>query len=97
MLLVGGEFPAAETAAPARGTSRAATGHAVRSPRGHTGRHPGRHPAGRGLAVELRHGDSAALQGLMEVRRLLEPVATALATITFHDQSDTLRHCSGSK
>jgi len=34
---------------------------------------------GLGGAVELLQGDSAALLDLMEVRRLLEPVATALA------------------
>jgi DNA-binding FadR family transcriptional regulator len=34
---------------------------------------------GLGGAVELLQGDSVALQDLMEVRRLLEPVATALA------------------
>ncbi|MEW2811029.1 FadR/GntR family transcriptional regulator [Streptomyces massasporeus] len=34
---------------------------------------------GLGGAVELLQGDSAALQDLMEVRRLLEPAATALA------------------
>jgi DNA-binding FadR family transcriptional regulator len=34
---------------------------------------------GLGGAVELLQGDAAALRDLMEVRRLLEPVATALA------------------
>lgn len=34
LALVGGEFPATESAAPARGTSRATTGQAVRSPVG---------------------------------------------------------------
>ncbi|MEV0198316.1 FadR/GntR family transcriptional regulator [Nonomuraea sp. NPDC050691] len=41
---------------------------------------------GLGGAVELLQGDSAALQDLMEVRRLLEPVATALAAIRISDE-----------
>ncbi|MFE1117469.1 FadR/GntR family transcriptional regulator [Streptomyces rochei] len=40
---------------------------------------------GLGGAVELLQGDSTALQDLMEVRRLLEPVATALAAIRITD------------
>jgi GntR family transcriptional repressor for pyruvate dehydrogenase complex len=40
---------------------------------------------GLGGAVELLQGDSAALQDLMEVRRLLEPVATALAATRISD------------
>ncbi|MER5428453.1 FadR/GntR family transcriptional regulator [Streptomyces sp. NPDC002588] len=41
---------------------------------------------GLGGAVELLLGDSAALQDLMEVRRLLEPVATALAALRISDE-----------
>ncbi|WP_069768006.1 FadR/GntR family transcriptional regulator [Streptomyces sp. LUP30] len=41
--------------------------------------------AGLGGAVELLQGDSAALQDLMEVRRLLEPAATALAATRISD------------
>ncbi|GGN10292.1 FadR/GntR family transcriptional regulator [Streptomyces fuscichromogenes] len=41
---------------------------------------------GLGGAVELLQGDSAALQDLMEVRRLLEPVATALAATRITDE-----------
>ncbi|WP_329416258.1 FadR family transcriptional regulator [Streptomyces sp. NBC_00704] len=41
--------------------------------------------AGLGGAVELLQGDSAALQDLMEVRRLLEPAATALAAARISD------------
>lgn len=41
---------------------------------------------GIGGAVELLQGDSAALQDLMEVRRLLEPVATALAATRISDE-----------
>ncbi|WP_328825930.1 FadR family transcriptional regulator [Streptomyces sp. NBC_00252] len=40
---------------------------------------------GLGGAVELLQSDSAALQDLMEVRRLLEPVATALAATRISD------------
>jgi GntR family transcriptional regulator, transcriptional repressor for pyruvate dehydrogenase complex len=40
---------------------------------------------GLGGAVELLQGDSAALLDLMEVRRLLEPVATALAATRITD------------
>ncbi|MDW8804888.1 FadR/GntR family transcriptional regulator [Streptomyces scabiei] len=40
---------------------------------------------GLGGAVELLQGDSAALQDLMEVRRLLEPVATGLAALRISD------------
>ncbi|MFJ8547073.1 FadR/GntR family transcriptional regulator [Streptomyces sp. NPDC093586] len=40
---------------------------------------------GLGGAVELLQGDSAALQDLMEVRRLLEPTATALAAARISD------------
>ncbi|MEU3729772.1 FadR/GntR family transcriptional regulator [Streptomyces sp. NPDC033538] len=40
---------------------------------------------GLGGAVELLQGDSTALQDLMEVRRLLEPVATALAATRITD------------
>ncbi|MEU6352340.1 FadR/GntR family transcriptional regulator [Streptomyces sp. NPDC047072] len=40
---------------------------------------------GLGGAVELLQGDSGALQDLMEVRRLLEPVATALAATRITD------------
>ncbi|MFG3274880.1 FadR/GntR family transcriptional regulator [Streptomyces luteogriseus] len=40
---------------------------------------------GLGVAVELLQGDSAALQDLIEVRRLLEPVATALAATRISD------------
>lgn len=40
---------------------------------------------GLGGAVELMQGDSGALQDLMEVRRLLEPVATALAATRISD------------
>ncbi|WP_055530700.1 FadR/GntR family transcriptional regulator [Streptomyces graminilatus] len=40
---------------------------------------------GLGGAVELLQGDSAALQDLMEVRRLLEPMATALAATRISD------------
>lgn len=40
---------------------------------------------GLGGAVELLQGDAAALQDLMEVRRLLEPVATALAATRITD------------
>ncbi|MFI1506091.1 FadR/GntR family transcriptional regulator [Streptomyces sp. NPDC020597] len=39
-----------------------------------------------GGAVELLQGDSAALLDLMEVRRLLEPVATALAAQRISDE-----------
>ncbi|MFC8342316.1 FadR/GntR family transcriptional regulator [Streptomyces sp. NPDC057280] len=41
---------------------------------------------GLGGAVELLQGDSTALQDLMETRRLLEPVATALAATRITDQ-----------
>ncbi|MFI1726692.1 FadR/GntR family transcriptional regulator [Streptomyces sp. NPDC020489] len=41
---------------------------------------------GLGGAVELLQGDSAALQDLIEVRRLLEPVATALAATRISDE-----------
>jgi DNA-binding FadR family transcriptional regulator len=41
---------------------------------------------GLGGAVELLQGDSAALQDLMEVRRLLEPAATALAATRISDE-----------
>ncbi|MGY1495925.1 FadR/GntR family transcriptional regulator [Streptomyces sp. QTS52] len=41
---------------------------------------------GLGGAVELLQGDSAALQDLMEVRRLLEPMATALAATRISDE-----------
>ncbi|KND41708.1 MULTISPECIES: FadR/GntR family transcriptional regulator [Streptomyces] len=41
---------------------------------------------GLGGAVELLQGDSAALQDLMEVRRLLEPVATGLAALRIDDE-----------
>ncbi|MEU9339939.1 FadR/GntR family transcriptional regulator [Streptomyces sp. NPDC048278] len=41
---------------------------------------------GLGGAVELLQGDSAALRDLMEVRRLLEPVATALAATRISDE-----------
>lgn len=49
---------------------------------------------GLGGAVELLQGDSAALQDLMEVRRLLEPVATALAAtrITDAQLAEVKRH-----
>ena len=40
---------------------------------------------GLGGAVELLQGDSVALQDLMEVRRLLEPLATALAATRISD------------
>lgn len=40
---------------------------------------------GLGGAVELLQGDSVALQDLMEVRRLLEPVATGLAATRISD------------
>lgn len=40
---------------------------------------------GLGGAVELLQGDSVALQDLMEVRRLLEPMATALAATRISD------------
>ncbi|MFF6883717.1 FadR/GntR family transcriptional regulator [Streptomyces sp. NPDC012421] len=40
---------------------------------------------GLGGAVELLQADSGALQDLMEVRRLLEPVATALAATRISD------------
>ncbi|GGR71559.1 GntR family transcriptional regulator [Streptomyces eurythermus] len=40
---------------------------------------------GLGGAVELLQGDAAALRDLMEVRRLLEPVATALAATRISD------------
>ncbi|MDX3745015.1 FadR/GntR family transcriptional regulator [Streptomyces sp. AK08-02] len=40
---------------------------------------------GLGGAVELLQGDSAVLQDLMEVRRLLEPAATALAATRISD------------
>jgi GntR family transcriptional regulator, transcriptional repressor for pyruvate dehydrogenase complex len=40
---------------------------------------------GLGGAVELLQGDAGALQDLMEVRRLLEPVATALAATRISD------------
>lgn len=40
---------------------------------------------GLGGAVELLQGDSAALLDLMEVRRLLEPLATALAATRISD------------
>ncbi|MFF9022127.1 FadR/GntR family transcriptional regulator [Streptomyces eurythermus] len=40
---------------------------------------------GLGGAVELLQGDAAALRDLMEVRRLLEPVATALAATRVSD------------
>lgn len=41
---------------------------------------------GLGGAVELLQGDSTALQDLMETRRLLEPVATALAATRITDE-----------
>jgi GntR family transcriptional repressor for pyruvate dehydrogenase complex len=41
---------------------------------------------GLGGAVELLQGDAGALQDLMEVRRLLEPVATALAATRISDE-----------
>ncbi|MFJ8625059.1 FadR/GntR family transcriptional regulator [Kitasatospora sp. NPDC093550] len=41
---------------------------------------------GLGGAVELLQGDSAAVQDLLEVRRLLEPVATALAATRISDE-----------
>ncbi|MGC5567863.1 FadR/GntR family transcriptional regulator [Streptomyces sp. FR-108] len=41
---------------------------------------------GLGGAVELLQGDSTALQDLMETRRLLEPVATALAATRISDE-----------
>ncbi|QNP68655.1 FadR family transcriptional regulator [Streptomyces roseirectus] len=49
---------------------------------------------GLGGAVELLQGDSAALLDLMEVRRLLEPVATALAAtrITEAQLAEVKRH-----
>lgn len=40
---------------------------------------------GLGGAVELLQGDSVALQALMEVRRLLEPMATAHAATRITD------------
>ncbi|MEU1514862.1 FadR/GntR family transcriptional regulator [Streptomyces sp. NPDC005811] len=40
---------------------------------------------GLGGAVELLQGDAAAVQDLMEVRRLLEPAATALAATRISD------------
>ncbi|MGW1048889.1 FadR/GntR family transcriptional regulator [Streptomyces sp. CG4] len=42
--------------------------------------------AGLGGAVELLQGDSAALRDLMEVRRLLEPMATSLAATRISDE-----------
>lgn len=42
--------------------------------------------AGLGGAVELQQGDSAALRDLMEVRRLLEPMATSLAATRLSDE-----------
>ncbi|MET7456008.1 FadR/GntR family transcriptional regulator [Streptomyces sp. NPDC005574] len=49
---------------------------------------------GLGGAVELLQGDSAALQDLMEVRRLLEPVATALAAVRIGEEqlAEVKRH-----
>ncbi|MET8980038.1 FadR/GntR family transcriptional regulator [Streptomyces sp. NPDC004539] len=49
---------------------------------------------GLGGAVELLQGDSAALLDLMEVRRLLEPVATALAATRITDEqlAEVKRH-----
>ncbi|MEU9954900.1 FadR/GntR family transcriptional regulator [Streptomyces sp. NPDC050982] len=44
---------------------------------------------GLGGAVELMQGDSGALQDLMEARRLLEPVATALAATRISDEQLT--------
>ncbi|MEH0467535.1 FadR/GntR family transcriptional regulator [Streptomyces sp. B21-097] len=44
---------------------------------------------GLGGAVELLQGDSVALQDLMEVRRLLEPIATALAAVRISDEQLT--------
>ncbi|AYC36834.1 MULTISPECIES: FadR/GntR family transcriptional regulator [Streptomyces] len=41
---------------------------------------------GLGGAVELLQGDSGALRDLMEVRRLLEPMATALAATRISDE-----------
>ncbi|WP_181809067.1 FadR/GntR family transcriptional regulator [Streptomyces shenzhenensis] len=41
---------------------------------------------GLGGAVELLQGDSSALLDLMEVRRLLEPAATALAALRISDE-----------
>ncbi|MCQ9129639.1 MULTISPECIES: FadR/GntR family transcriptional regulator [Streptomyces] len=41
--------------------------------------------AGLGGAVELLQGDAVALKDLMEVRRLLEPLATALAAVRISD------------
>jgi DNA-binding FadR family transcriptional regulator len=49
---------------------------------------------GLGGAVELLQSDSAALQDLMEVRRLLEPIATALAATRISDDqlAEVKRH-----
>ncbi|MFJ9721878.1 FadR/GntR family transcriptional regulator [Streptomyces sp. NPDC101209] len=49
---------------------------------------------GLGGAVELLQGDSVALRDLMEVRRLLEPTATALAATRISDDqlADIERH-----
>lgn len=49
---------------------------------------------GLGGAVELLQGDAGALRDLMEVRRLLEPVATALAAtrITDDQLAEVKRH-----
>ncbi|MET9730280.1 FadR/GntR family transcriptional regulator [Streptomyces sp. NPDC006458] len=49
---------------------------------------------GLGGAVELLEGDSEALQDLMEVRRLLEPAATALAATRITDEqlAEVKRH-----
>ncbi|MEW1615908.1 MULTISPECIES: FadR/GntR family transcriptional regulator [unclassified Streptomyces] len=49
---------------------------------------------GLGGAVELLQGDSGALQDLMEVRRLLEPAATAVAAtrITDEELTEVKRH-----
>ncbi|MFF7275515.1 FadR/GntR family transcriptional regulator [Streptomyces griseorubiginosus] len=49
---------------------------------------------GLGGAVELLQGDSGALRDLMEVRRLLEPMATALAATRITDEqlAEVKRH-----
>ncbi|MEV7251144.1 FadR/GntR family transcriptional regulator [Streptomyces cyaneofuscatus] len=49
---------------------------------------------GLGRAVELLQGDTGALQDLMEVRRLLEPAATALAATRISDEqlAEVKRH-----
>ncbi|MGQ4363510.1 FadR/GntR family transcriptional regulator [Streptomyces sp. SAS_272] len=50
-----------------------------------TSLHPSLLLEGLGGAVELLQSDAAALQDLMEVRRLLEPMATALAATRITD------------